>query len=213
MSRERNTPFERSIAIAVSRTFNEFLRSDDNAMAKLRQLDGRVVAICIRDTDLVAYAAPCPDGIRVLPSFEEEGEVDVRVTGRIADFIAYARASKRGESIGAGRIEISGDLSTAQCVQGLLSELQIDWDEILSRYIGDVGAHQTGRLMRAANEWGATVAARFEADAAAYLQIEARVLPSRRDTERLERAVYILAADIDRFEARMQRFEQGRAKQ
>jgi ubiquinone biosynthesis accessory factor UbiJ len=189
----------------MSRALNGLLRSDDNAMEILRRLDGRIIALCVRDTDLIAFAAPIAEGIRLLRSYE--GEVDVRVTGSTADFIAYARASKRGDSIGAGRIEISGDLSTAQSVQMLLSELRIDWEEILSRYIGDVGAHQAGRLVRAATAWGTTAAARFEEDVAEYLQIEARVLPTRRDTERLARAIFILADDVDRLEARIRRVE------
>ena len=202
-----NTAFEQSIASAASRALNELLRSDDNAMEKLQQLDGRIVAICLRDTNLVAYAAPHTDGIELLRS--HEGDADVRVTGRTADFIAYARASKRGDSIGAGRIEISGDLSTAQCVQALLSELRIDWEEILSRFIGDVGAHQSGRVFRALNEWRTTAAARFEEDIVEYLQIEARMLPTRRDTERSEHAVFTLADDVDRLEARIRRFEKN----
>ena len=204
----KNSAFEQSIASAASRALNELLRSDDNAMEKLQQLDGRTVAICLRDTDLIAFVAPHADGIELLRSYE--GDADVRVTGRTADFIAYARASKRGDSIGAGRIEISGDLSTAQCVQALLSELAVDWEEILSRFIGDVGAHQAGRFFRALNKWRTTAGARFEEDIVAYLQIEARMLPTRRDTERSAHAVFTLADDVDRLEARIRRFEKHR---
>ena len=203
---DRKAALDQTLVTAVSRMLNELLHSDDNAMQKLQQLDGQIVAICVRDTSLVAYCTACIDGIRLLRS--HEGEVDVRVTGSTTDFIAYARASKRGDSIGAGRIEISGDLATAQSVQALLSELQIDWEEILSRYIGDIGAHQAGRLLRSVNEWGTNAARRLEQDIAEYLQIEANVLPTRRDAERLGRAVFILADDVDRLEARVRRIEQ-----
>ena len=206
MPPDRKAALDQTLVTAVSRMLNELLHSDDNAMQKLQQLDGQIVAICVRDTSLVAYARACIDGIQLVHS--HEGEVDVRVTGSTADFIAYARASKRGDSIGAGRIEISGDLATAQSVQALLSELQIDWEEILSRYIGDIGAHQAGRLVRAVTAWGTDAAVRLEQDIAEYLQIEARVLPTRRDAERLGRAVFILADDVDRLEARVRRIEQ-----
>lgn len=204
----KDTAFEQSTARTVSSALNELLQSDATAMEKLQQLDGRIMAICIRDTDLIAYAVPHSEGIELLRSYE--GDVDVRITGRTADFIAYARASKRGDSIGAGRIEISGDLSTAQCVQSFLSELRIDWEEVLSRYIGDVGAHQTGRFFRALNAWRTNAAARFEDDLVEYLQIEARMVPTRRDAERAAHAVFTLADDVDRLEARIRRFDKNR---
>jgi ubiquinone biosynthesis accessory factor UbiJ len=202
-----NSNLEQFFADRISSAVSELLMSDDGAAARLAQLDGRVVALTARNTEFSAFLAPSARGIRLLRKFE--GQVDVHVTGKISDFIAYARASKRGDSIGAGRIEISGDLSTAQSVQALLSELRIDWEEILSRYIGDVGAHQGGRFVRAAGSFGREAAERLEQDLSEYLQMEAHVLPTRRDTERLARAVFILADDVDRFEARVNRLERG----
>ena len=182
--------------------------SDDGAAERLSGLDGRVVALSIKNTDLSAFVAPSAKGIRLLEKYE--GPVDVQVTGRIADFIAYARASKRGDSIGAGRIEISGDLATAQSVQALLSELQIDWEDILSRTIGDVAAHQAGRFFRSLASFGRKTSEHLEQDLSEYLQIEAHVLPTRRDVDRLYRAVFILTDDVDRFEARVRNFASGR---
>ena len=192
----------------VSRTVSELLLSDDGAAERLSGLDGRVVVLSIKNTDFSAFVAPSAKGIRLLE--KHEGQVDVQVTGSISDFIAYARASKRGDSIGAGRIEISGDVVTAQSVQALLSELDIDWEDILSRYVGDVGAHQAGRIFRSLVSFGRKASERLEQDLSEYLQIEAHVLPTRRDADRLCRAVFILTDDVDRFEARVRNFATGK---
>ena len=199
---------EQFFADQISRAVSELLMSDDGAAERLSGLDGRVVALRIKNTDLSTFVAPSAKGIRLLEKYE--GPVDVQVTGRIGDFIAYARASKRGDSIGAGRIEISGDLATAQSVQALLSELQIDWEDILSRTIGDVAAHQAGRLFRSLASFGRKTSEHLEQDLSEYLQIEAHVLPRRRDVDRLYRAVFILTDDVDRFEARVRNFASGR---
>ncbi len=203
-----NLNMEQLFADKISRAVSELLISDDGTAERLSGLDGRVIALSIKNTDLSAFVAPSAKGIRLLGKYE--GQVDVQVTGRISDFIAYARASKRGDSIGAGRIEISGDLSTAESVQALLSELHIDWEDILSRYIGDVGAHQAGRFFRSLASFGRKASERLEQDLSEYLQIEAHVLPTRRDADGLGRAVFILTDDVDRFEARVRNFETRR---
>jgi ubiquinone biosynthesis accessory factor UbiJ len=192
----------------ISKAVSGLLLSDDGTAKKLSELDGRIVALNARNAGFSAFLATSSRGVQVLREYE--GPVDVHVTGRISDFIAYARASKGGDSIGPGRIEISGDLSTAQSVQAILSELRIDWEEILSRYIGDVGAHQAGRFARSLGLFGRKAAERLEQDLSEYLQIEANLLPTRRDVDRLSRGVFILADDVDRFEARIGRLEQRR---
>ena len=129
----------------------------------------------------------------------------VKVSGRVADFLAYARASRRGDSLGAGRIEIAGDLAIAQQVQALLADLRIDWEELLSRTIGDVPAHQVGRAARALFALGKQVLAKFERDTADYLKHESRLVVSRSELEQFGRAVFTLADDIERLEARIKR--------
>ena len=191
---------------ALSAIVSRLLQADAEVAARLARLDGSVIEVCLRDTAVRAYAAPGASGVRLFR--HHEGAVDVRVTGRLADFIAYARASRRGDSLGAGRIEISGDLAVAQNVQSLLADLRIDWDEILSRVVGDVPAHQLGRLARAAGAWTRAAASSLERDVTEYLHHESRLLPQRTELERLGRAIFTLADDADRFEARLRRLLQ-----
>lgn len=204
-SDERDLPdallarLEQLLSLALSR----LLRSDADTAARLAALDGSVIEIALRDTARSAYALPGAHGVTLKRS--HGGTVAVKVSGRVADFLAYARASRRGDSLGAGRIEIAGDLAIAQQVQALLAELDIDWEELLSRAIGDVPAHQIGRAARALLAFGQQALAKFERDTADYLKHESKVVLSRQELERFGRSVFTLADDVARLEARLQR--------
>ncbi len=191
------------LSAAVSR----LLLADDERARRLARLDGTVIELCVRDTRWRAFALPSASGIRL--HREYDGKVDVRVIGRPGDFLAYARASRRGDSLGAGRIEISGDLAVAQNVQSLLADLDIDWEDLLAPLIGDVGAHQLARAARAAMTFLGDNAARFETDIADYLHHESGLAPTREETDVQRRAVFSITDDVDRLEARLARLLRG----
>lgn len=194
---------ERLLAAAISR----LLLADEERARRLARLEGNVIELCVRDTRWRAYALPSAGGISLRR--EHSGKVDVRVTGRPADFLAYARASRRGDSFGAGRIEISGDLAVAQNVQTLLADLDIDWEDLMAPVIGDIGAHQVARAARSALAFLAGSAARVETDVADYLHHESGLAPTRDEIETLGRAIFAIADDVDRLEARLARIGRG----
>ena len=196
------TKLEEILSAAVSRLLNT---NADTAM-RLAALDGRVIEIALRDSARSAFAVPGAHGVHLRR--RHDGPVAVKVSGRIADFIAYARASRRGDSLGAGRIEIAGDLAVAQQVQALLADLKIDWEELLSRAIGDVPAHQVGRAARALFGLGREAFAKLERDTADYLNHESQLLARREDRDQFGRAVFSLADDVDRLEVRVQRLRE-----
>ena len=190
---------EEAVSVALSR----LLRTNTDTATRLAALEGSVIEIALKGSARSAYALPGAHGVTL--KRRHEGVVAVKVSGRVADFLAYARASRRGDSLGAGRIEIAGDLAIAQQVQALLADLRIDWEELLSRTIGDVPAHQVGRAARALFALGKQVLAKFERDTADYLKHESRLVVSRSELEQFGRAVFTLADDIERLEARIKR--------
>ena len=193
---------EQAVSVALSR----LLKTNPETAARLANLEGSVIEVALRDSTRSAYALPGAHGVKL--KRRHDGAVAVKVSGRMADFLAYARASRRGDSLGAGRIEIAGDLAIAQQVQSLLGELSIDWEELLSRSIGDVQAHQVGRAARAVFDFGKRALAKLERDAADYLKHESRVVLSHEELERFGRAVFTLADDVERLEARIKRLRE-----
>ena len=47
------------------------------------------------------------------------------------------------------KLDLDGDIHIAQRVSALFQELDIDWEEVLSQYLGDVAAHQVMKTLKA----------------------------------------------------------------
>lgn len=180
---------------------NRLLALDAETSAHLRRLNERVIALCLRDHDWKMFAIVSDSKVTFSRDFA--GHADVSMLGRVTDFVALVKANKGGESLAAGRIEITGDLAVAQDVQALLNDLELDFDEILSRFVGDVMAHQLGRVVRGAGRSATGALGKFESDLADYLAHELRAVPIRQDVEALHRSILVLTEDVDRVQARL----------
>lgn len=199
-----------TFARVLNAALNRALALDADAAQRLTRLEGRTLAIALRGRRWRLFAVVRGGRLEVgrVPA-----AADVTISGSPADFIALARANQRGEMLGAGRVEIQGDLAIAQEVQGLLSELDLDWEGWLAVHLGDITAHRIGRAVRGALAFGEKTARRFELDIAEYLRHELMILPQREEVERYGRAVFDLADAVDRAEARLRRLvsrRQGR---
>ena len=198
----------RAVERALSGALNRVLLSDEQRATRLAGLAGTLIEVCVRDTSWRLFAEPGAHGVRLLRT--HEARADVRIVGRPADFIAFARSTRRGAALGAGRIEIAGDLAVAQQVQALLGELAIDWADVLAPLIGEVAAHQVTRLFEHGFRLAGGAARRIEGDLAEWLKYEAELTPTPAELSQFARAVATVADDVERLAARLRRLQRGR---
>ncbi len=102
-------------------------------------------------------------------------------------------------------MEIRGDTDTGQAFQDILSEVDLDWEEPLSRLTGDVIAHQAGKLVHEGRQFIRQACGTLEQDLSEYLQEEARLLPARIEVHYFLDEVDRLRSDTDRLTARVAR--------
>ena len=98
-------------------------------------------------------------------------------------------------------------IEVAQAFERLLKQIDIDWEEMLSRYTGDAIAYQVGNLVRGLKNWGQQSTNAFADDLRDYLQIEAQYLPLPDEVEAFNNAVDDLRAAAERLEMRVQRLQ------
>ena len=110
-----------------------------------------------------------------------------------------------------GAATVCGDAEVAARFRELLALLKPDPEEELSLLVGDVPAHQLGRLARAAAEWSRRAADTLARSGADYLAHERADLVSRREGEPFLRGVDALREDLDRLEARLTQLARRRA--
>jgi len=195
----------REAAFAVLESvINRYIRLDPTALERLVPLHGKLIRLRIKGLEIDLYLVPAPDGLQLYPEFE--GEPDCTLSGAP---LAFARmgGGERAEQLFAGAVEIHGDTEAGQRFGEVLGDLDIDWEEQLSRLTGDVAAHQIGSGARAAGRWGRQSFGTLRLDLAEYLQEEARLLPTRWECEEYMAAVDTLRDDVERLEARILRLQ------
>jgi ubiquinone biosynthesis protein UbiJ len=104
-----------------------------------------------------------------------------------------------------GALKIEGDVELANQLRSIFMQVEIDWEEVASKYVGDAAAHQLGLVANRFKDYGKRSVDNFRMDISEYLQEESRILPTKVEIDRFMNDVDDFDARIQRLEARMQR--------
>ena len=186
----------------IEQVVNRVLRLDPETLRRLGELTGKTVRLDLGAGEgaLTFFVSPSADGLRF--HRRHEGVADVTLRGTIP---LFARLLRTG--IAVGELQISGDIELGSRFKRILEDVELDFEEPLSRLVGDVAAHEIGRGARDFVAWGKRAADSFARDIAEYLQEESRVLASRTRVDAFLRAVDTLRADADRLQQRLDRLK------
>lgn len=184
---------------AIARVLNRNIRESTPARELAGQLEGKVIAIRVRDTALAGFFEIAGGAIELNP--EHEAEPDVAITGSLITLALMAGE----DSIRDGTLEMAGDAGTAQKFQKLLEHARPDLEEELSTFVGDTAAHSLGELARGFGRWARRSRTVMRDNIREYLQEESREVPSRYEVERFSKDVNRLRDDVDRLAARINR--------
>ncbi|NOX76536.1 MAG: sterol-binding protein [Gammaproteobacteria bacterium] len=199
------TQLTSAMTLLLEVAINRVLQLDPDTMMSLQSLQGKVVAVELRGLNTTLFLIPTADGLHVFSDFD--GEPDTVLSGTPVGLARMGLVKNTGDVFFEGDVTISGDVALGQKIQMILDGLDIDWEEHLSHFTGDVVAHKLGNLMRDARSWGQQTAATLSRDAAEYLQEESSDLPNAIEMDNFLTQVDTLRGDIDRTEARIRRLE------
>jgi ubiquinone biosynthesis protein UbiJ len=194
-----------SLLSGLEAALNRYLRMDPDAMARMAALQPRSIAIELTPLQLTLYVVPAEDGVR-LPAHLDTGP-DTVLRGTPLGLAQLGLGNESGKTLFSGSVTIEGDVETGQAFKAILDEMDIDWEEQLSRLTGDAIAHQLGNTARQAARVLRQGRHTLERNIGEYLQEELRVLPTRIETENFTAAVSRLSIDTDRLAARIRRLQ------
>lgn len=210
-------PLTQGLIATIETALNTYLRLDPATLARLQALSGKVIGLELAGLDWVAYLLPRADGIQVLGTYE--GAPDAWLHG--SPWALLRMGTQKGNSretraaLFSGDVEIRGDVELGQRFKAILDTIEIDWEEILSKAVGDVLAHQAGNAARGARAWTARALNTLGQNFAEYQQEESRNLPGCAEMEEFLAAVDTLRDDVARLKQRIQRLREhlaGREK-
>jgi len=199
-----------ALTAGLETALNAALRLDPDSLPRLQEFAGKVIGLELRGLGLTLYLVPGPDGISVCQQIG--GAPDTVLSGTPAGLAQLAFGGDASRALFAGAVRITGDVDTGTRFKRWLDELDLDGEEWLARYTGDVAAHRLGELFRSTAQWGRDALAALGRDAGEYLQQESRAVPGREEVERFGREVDVLRDDVARLEARVLRLRRKRAE-
>jgi ubiquinone biosynthesis protein UbiJ len=199
------------LAVYLEPLINRLLAMDVAAQQGLSKFDGKVIAIELLNTAAVLYITLVPAGITL--SARPERTADLHISGTPAQFASYLLAMKRGEAVPVGGLQISGDAVLAQVFQTSLKNLDLDWEEELSRWIGDTLAHQAGRGAHKAAGLIRHAGTTLKQDLSEYLRYETNILPDKEMITEFNASVDVLRDDVERLKMRIRRLQQAAGRE
>lgn len=194
---------------------NGALRLDPEFLEALEPLEEKIIAVELGGLEQTIYVSLGVNGAVFYPRDEAEEilgsrAADIRLRGSPAALLRMAAAMRRGDPGVGDDVRLSGDLALLETLRDALRRLDIDWEDLLSRYLGDVTAHEVGRAARAFFAWGDHMRRTLLADGGEFLVEELKISPPRYQLEDFAAEVDRLRDDVDRLEKRVARLGAAR---
>lgn len=186
---------------SAEKMINAALRYDPATRIGLAQLEGKIIALQITTPDITIFAMPMDDELRLMGNWD--GDVDTRISGSL---LALAQLSQTEiHNLKDSGVTVMGDLLLLADIQRLVKNLDIDWEEMLSQFTGDIIGHQTAQLVRAKAGWAKDRAKNGQRLTREFLTEELRALPGKAELNDFYQQVDELRLAVDRAAARLER--------
>jgi ubiquinone biosynthesis protein UbiJ len=183
----------------IANLVNRGLPRSPRAQQLLAQLEGRSLAIEVGELARIHVAS---NGA-TLQITTGDTAADATLAGGPLSLLALAGAAPESV-VQRGAVTICGDAQLAQQFRELARLLRPDLEEDLSYVLGDVPAHQLGRLARLGAGWTRKAATTTLSNLAEYLGHERQDLVPRNEGEQFLRGVDGVREDVERLEARLE---------
>lgn len=192
------------LALTLETLLNQVIQLDPVSLHNLAKLTGKVIRIELRGLNLDFFIFPSGEGLTI--QSETDRNVDVTISGAPFSLMVLF-FDKNALPATHPDILIQGDIGSIHQLSAILRGLEIDWEEQLSRILGDISAHKINHLFNQTQEYAQDRLHSFQANCSEYLQEEIRLLPSATEVIYFMNQIDNLRDDIERLEKRLQRLQ------
>ena len=147
-------PFAQLLTSGIELGINQLLTLDPASQPRLKKLHGKQLKVTVRELPwplifsfserIDVMAEQVLDNSHV----DQQDPVDCHIELALETLPELKDSSKISQLIQQNKLVLHGDINVAQGFSGLIKELEIDWEEQLSQYTGDVFAHQAFANMK-----------------------------------------------------------------
>ncbi|MBM1180737.1 ubiquinone biosynthesis protein UbiJ [Pseudomonas lundensis] len=192
---------------SVESGVNRILRLDSTALARMRPLTGKVIAVECASPALHLFILPSDEGLLLAAQWAADADCTLRAP---ASSLLHLALSKDKTAVLHGpQVDLEGDSHVLMELAAILQDLELDWEFELSRWIGPVATTLIAGHVRSRANWYQHGFASLNQNLAEYLSEEARTLVGEREAQARFNELDQLKLDLDRLEARVERLSRS----
>ena len=195
----------------INNAVQKYLDNDPEIASQLDQYESKRLLVHLTDIDKEFVVTPGSSSIAVSEYVVDEEEstqtFTTTVHSNIFSLVRMGLGADYQAMLNNGSLKIEGDVEFANQLYSIFKEVDIDWEEVASKYVGDSVAYQLGVFAKRIRNYSKRSADNFRMDVSEYLQEESRILPTKVEINRFMSDVDEFDAHVQRIEARIQRLE------
>ncbi len=195
----------------LEKALNAYLQTDSHSSTRLAKLAGKTISIELLPMHLHFNCHFTKERVTLTTHADEPALTKIK--GTPLQLLGALVSKDNRHQFFAEDLNIEGDAEFAQLVIELFDEVNIDWDEHVSKIIGDIPAHKLGKLMGGIKNWMRQTQTNFTADMNDYLHEEAACVPSKEELQDFFTDIDNLRMDTDRLESRIAHLKSMLAKE
>ena len=189
----------------LEKAINTAIQYAPGTQAALDSLVGKSVCLITTNPAINTTLEICSGEIRINPYWE--GSATVTIKGPLITVLFQIGLNKSPGNVMASGIHIEGDQALAQQLATIFKETDIDLEEPLAHWVGDVAAHQAGQMARSAFSWLKKTTHTLMDSSSHYLREESQQVVEKQELHLFSQDIDVLRADYDRLEARAQQLQ------
>ncbi|GKT11884.1 MAG: ubiquinone biosynthesis accessory factor UbiJ [Thiomicrorhabdus sp.] len=185
-----------SISKSIESVLNTAIRLDEQKGAIFNDLEDKVIAMRLAPLETPLYFMFTNYMVSVQNQLT--GEADVEIEAAMLDFMTLPINKTLPHKI------LKGDTALGNVFINGLCQLDIDWEEHLSHYTGDLVAFKIGHGLRSIFDRKQAAKSTTSETIREYLQFEIEALPTQSQVKRFTNSVEKVTTDVDLIAARIE---------
>ena len=194
----------------LPKALNRYLALDPESKRRLQKLENKVITIKLlvnetpfyKETNSEFQLLFTAEGIQLKTEAFSSPDTIIKGTPLSLLHMALAHHDDRKKFF-SDDVAIEGNIELGQQVIDLFDALEIDWEEYLSHWIGDVSAYQVMRFAKKLNTFRRRFKSTLTQNINEYVHEEINLFPPLEALQDFYHDVDVLRMDTDRLEARV----------
>ena len=190
-----------SALLLFETAINRSLVHDLQTLARLQEIDDKIIKLEITDWNLSFYIFPKHNGIELRQKIN--GDPDTTISGTLQSLLKVGLSDDKSRAMKQHKIKFNGDAHVGIAMQHVLAHIDIDWEEHLSKIIGDAPATLITKGFAQAMGIGKSIVDSIKRNTTEYIHHEAKLSPTRQELDTFYSDVGALRTDVERLEAKI----------